>query len=115
MQTENKVKTDYAPIAKKAADKLDWPTTGQFLGALSALGILLLILGVINLWFLLHADVNSWLHLANSVLLLGGVCCCHLPFILPGATCSDHYRVTSLGKPDARGQTGRTFAKSPPA
>lgn len=74
MQTETKVKTDYTPIAKKARGRsLDWPTTGQFLGALSALGILLLILGIMNLWFLLHAAVSSWLHLANSVLLLGGV------------------------------------------
>ncbi len=52
---------------------LDWPTTGQFLGALSALGVLLFILGAINLWFLLHSGANTWLHLANSVLLLGGV------------------------------------------
>ncbi len=57
----------------KALRLLDWPTTGQFLGALSALGILLFILGAINLWFLLHSDANTWLHLANSVLLLGGV------------------------------------------
>ena len=57
----------------KARRLLDWPTTGQFLGALSALGILLFILGAINLWFLLHSDANTWLHLANSVLLLGGV------------------------------------------
>lgn len=50
-----------------------WPTTGQFLGALSALGVILLILGILNIWFLLHSPMGSWLHLANSVLLLGGV------------------------------------------
>jgi two-component system nitrate/nitrite sensor histidine kinase NarX len=50
-----------------------WPTTGQFLGARSALGVILLILGVLNIWFLLHSPIGSWLHLANSILLLGGV------------------------------------------
>lgn len=74
MQPESRVQTDYpsaqAPVRKR---RLDWPTTGQFLGALSALGILLFILGILNIWFLLHTDAGSWLHLANSVLLLGGV------------------------------------------
>jgi len=51
----------------------DWPTTGQFLGALSALGIILFILGALNIWFLVHSGTGGWLHLANSVLLLGGV------------------------------------------
>jgi len=52
---------------------VEWPTTGQFLGILSALGVLLFILGMMNIWFLLRTDTGSWLHLANSVLLLGGV------------------------------------------
>ncbi|MCO6413391.1 MAG: GAF domain-containing protein [Thiogranum sp.] len=52
---------------------LDWPTTRQFLGALSALGILLLVLGILNIWFLFSSDLSNWLHLANSVLLIGGV------------------------------------------
>jgi two-component system nitrate/nitrite sensor histidine kinase NarX len=51
----------------------DWPTTGQFLGALCALGVLLFILGIMNVWFLLRADVSHWLYFANSVLILGGV------------------------------------------
>ena len=50
-----------------------WPTTGQFLGALSALGIILLVLGALNIWFLLHSPSGGWLHLANSVLLIVGV------------------------------------------
>ncbi|MDT8387164.1 MAG: GAF domain-containing protein [Thiogranum sp.] len=52
---------------------LDWPTTRQFLGALSALGIVLLVLGGLNIWFLLNSVFSNWLHLANSVLLLGGI------------------------------------------
>jgi two-component system nitrate/nitrite sensor histidine kinase NarX len=52
---------------------LDWPTTRQFLGALSALGILLFVGGIINIWFFLRADATNWLHLATSVLLIAGV------------------------------------------
>lgn len=52
---------------------LDWPTTRQFLRALSALGILLFILGILNIWFYLSSPAGSWLHLANSILLIGGV------------------------------------------
>ncbi len=52
---------------------LDWPTTRQFLRALSALGILLFILGILNIWFYLSSPTGSWLHLANSILLIGGV------------------------------------------
>jgi len=52
---------------------LDWPTTRQFLGALSALGILLLILGIVNIMQFLNDEGSSWVHLANSVLLIGGV------------------------------------------
>ncbi|VAW82686.1 Nitrate/nitrite sensor protein [hydrothermal vent metagenome] len=57
----------------RARRLLDWPTTGQFLSALFALGILLFILGAINLWFLLNSTSGTWLHLANSILLLSGV------------------------------------------
>lgn len=62
--------------ADRSADRrrlFGWPTTGQFLGALSALGVILFILGVLNIWFLLKSPAGSWLHLANSVLLLVGV------------------------------------------
>ncbi len=51
----------------------DWPTTRQFLAALSALGITLLILGLMNIWDFLHAEESNWLHLANSVLLVSGI------------------------------------------
>jgi two-component system nitrate/nitrite sensor histidine kinase NarX len=51
----------------------DWPTTRQFLAALSALGITLLILGLMNIWDFLHAEQSNWLHLANSVLLVSGI------------------------------------------
>jgi len=51
----------------------EWPTTRQFLAALSALGITLLVLGLMNIWDFLHADQSNWLHLANSVLLVGGI------------------------------------------
>lgn len=51
----------------------DWPTTRQFLAALSALGVTLLILGLMNIWDFLHAEQSNWLHLANSVLLVSGI------------------------------------------
>jgi len=51
----------------------DWPTTRQFLSALSALGITLLILGLMNIWDFLHAEQANWLHFANSILLVGGI------------------------------------------
>ncbi len=51
----------------------DWPTTRQFLAALSALGITLLILGLINIWDYLQEEQTNWLPLANSVLLVGGI------------------------------------------
>lgn len=53
--------------------RLPEPTTNQLLGALSALGALLLILGVLNVWFYLSTDSTSWLLLANSILIIGGV------------------------------------------
>lgn len=64
--------TDYDPVSNRRR-LFGWPTTGQFLGALSALGVILFVLGVLNIWFLLHSSSGSWLHLANSVLLIGGV------------------------------------------
>ncbi len=51
----------------------DWPTTRQFLAALSALGVTLLILGLMNIWDFLHAEQSNWLHFANSILLVGGI------------------------------------------
>ncbi|VAW72599.1 Nitrate/nitrite sensor protein [hydrothermal vent metagenome] len=51
----------------------DWPTTRQFLSALSALGITLLVLGLMNIWDFLHAEQSNWLHFANSILLVGGI------------------------------------------
>jgi two-component system nitrate/nitrite sensor histidine kinase NarX len=70
MQSEHETLADYTSNRRRL---FGWPTTGQFLGALSALGVILFILGVLNIWFLLHSSTASWLHLANSVLLLGGV------------------------------------------
>jgi len=64
------------PLADRASNRrrlFDWPTTGQFLAALAALGIILFVLGVLNIWFLLESDHSGWLNLANSVLLFGGV------------------------------------------
>jgi two-component system nitrate/nitrite sensor histidine kinase NarX len=51
----------------------DWPMTRQFLGALSALGILLFVLGLINIWLFLRTEETNWLHLATSVMLVAGV------------------------------------------
>ncbi len=80
MSPDYRVKTDYDYIAQRQTERqrrlrlLDWPTTRQFLRALSALGILLFILGVLNIWFFLTpATGGHWLHLANSILLIGGV------------------------------------------
>jgi two-component system, NarL family, nitrate/nitrite sensor histidine kinase NarX len=67
---------EYESLADPASHRrrlFGWPTTGQFLGALSALGLILFVLGVLNIWFLLRSESGGWLHLANSVLLLGGV------------------------------------------
>lgn len=52
---------------------LERPTTRQFVGVLTALGMLLFILGVLNIWYFLRADASQWLHLANSVLPISGV------------------------------------------
>ncbi|HFD80263.1 MAG TPA: GAF domain-containing protein [Gammaproteobacteria bacterium] len=52
---------------------LEWPTTRKFLGALFGLGILLLVLGVLNIWYLWGSGFGSWLQIANSVLLIGGI------------------------------------------
>jgi len=80
MNTETQVKQEQAYSSRDARSRrprwmrpLDWPTTRQFLGALSALGILLFVLGIINTWFFLRADASNWLHLATSVLLIAGV------------------------------------------
>jgi two-component system nitrate/nitrite sensor histidine kinase NarX len=66
----------YNPLPDSVGNRrrlFGWPTTGQFLGVLSALGAMLLVLGVLNIWFLFHSETGSWLHLANSILLVGGV------------------------------------------
>jgi two-component system nitrate/nitrite sensor histidine kinase NarX len=52
---------------------LGWPSTRQFVGLLTALGGILLVTGAVNLWFLIQADNNHLLYLANSVLLIIGV------------------------------------------
>ncbi len=73
---ESRMNRKYDTLAEPIPNRrrlVDWPTTGQFLGVLSALGVLLFILGVLNIWFLLQSETGGWLHLANSVLLLGGV------------------------------------------
>ncbi|MEN8760936.1 MAG: GAF domain-containing protein [Thiogranum sp.] len=79
MSSESRIKSVHEYVAKRQAARrprlrlLEWPTTRQFLGVLSALGILLLILGVLNIWYSLHSDGSTWLYLANSILLIGGV------------------------------------------
>jgi two-component system nitrate/nitrite sensor histidine kinase NarX len=86
MRSQSKVKSDYQYVAHSQNTRshlsrlLDWPTIRQFLFAVSALGILLLILGTVNIWFFVYSDVHTWLHLANSVLLLGGVLLLSLAF-----------------------------------
>lgn len=79
MSSEPQVKRGHEYVANRPATRrprlrlLEWPTTRQFLGVLSTLGILLLILGVLNIWYSLHSDGSTWLYLANSILLIGGV------------------------------------------
>ena len=79
MSSESRIKRVHEYVANRQAARphrlrlLEWPTTRQFLGVLSALGILLLILGVLNIWYSLHSDSSTWLNLANSILLIGGV------------------------------------------
>ncbi|HHJ14670.1 MAG TPA: GAF domain-containing protein [Gammaproteobacteria bacterium] len=51
----------------------EWPTTRQFLYGLAALGVTLLVLGLMNIWDFLRAEESNWLHMANSVLLVGGI------------------------------------------
>ena len=79
MNSESQAKHDYDAGTPRHTRRPRWtrpldpPTTRQFLGALSALGILLFVLGIINTWFFLRADASNWLHLATSVLLIAGV------------------------------------------
>ncbi len=80
MNTESQVKPDYEHASRQRGQRplwlrpLDWPTTRQFFGALSVLGILLFVLGIMNTWFFLRPDdAGSWVHLATSVLLIAGV------------------------------------------
>ena len=79
MSSEPHVKSAYEYVEQRRTARspwlrlLDWPTTRQFLGVLSTLGILLLLLGVLNLWYSLHSEGATWLYLANSILLIGGV------------------------------------------
>jgi len=79
MSSEPQAKNGYECVTNRRAARrsrlrlLEWPTTRQFLGVLSTLGILLLILGALNIWYSLHSDGSTWLYLANSILLIGGV------------------------------------------
>ncbi|MGB5728690.1 MAG: histidine kinase [Thiogranum sp.] len=79
MSSEPQAKNGYEYVTNRRAARrsrlrlLEWPTTRQFLGVLSTLGILLLILGALNIWYSLHSDGSTWLYLANSILLIGGV------------------------------------------
>ncbi|MGD8615275.1 MAG: GAF domain-containing protein [Gammaproteobacteria bacterium] len=75
MNTEARVRhdQDFRVQRSRWMRMLELPTTRQFLGALSALGILLFVLGIINIWFFLRTDHTNWLHLATSVLLIAGV------------------------------------------
>ena len=79
MSSDSQIKRGQQYLADRRAARrprlrlLEWPTTRQFMGVLSTLGILLLILGVLNIWYSLHSDGSTWLYLANSILLIGGV------------------------------------------
>ena len=79
MSSDSQIKRGQKYLADRQAARrprlrlLEWPTTRQFMGVLSTLGILLLILGVLNIWYSLHSDGGTWLYLANSILLIGGV------------------------------------------
>ena len=79
MSSDSQIKRGQQYLADRRAARrprlrlLEWPTTRQFMGVLSTLGILLLILGVLNIWYSLHSDGGTWLYLANSILLIGGV------------------------------------------
>ena len=79
MSSDSQIKRGQRYLADRRAARrprlrlLEWPTTRQFMGVLSTLGILLLILGVLNIWYSLHSDGSTWLYLANSILLIGGV------------------------------------------
>jgi two-component system nitrate/nitrite sensor histidine kinase NarX len=79
MSSDSQIKRGQKYLADRQAARrprlrlLEWPTTRQFMGVLSTLGILLLILGVLNIWYSLHSDDSTWLYLANSILLIGGV------------------------------------------
>jgi len=79
MDTEIQARQDYDEAVPRHTRRprwmrpLDLPTTRLFLAALSALGILLFVLGIINTWFFLRAEASNWLHLATSVLLIAGV------------------------------------------
>ncbi len=84
MKSESRVKSGYQCVGNRRSARrlrlLEWPTTRQFLGVLSTLGILLLILGALNIWHSLHSESSTWLHLANSILLVGGVLLLSLAF-----------------------------------
>ena len=79
MSSDSQIKRGQQYLADRQAARrprlrlLEWPTTRQFMGVLSTLGILLLILGGLNIWYSLHSDGSTWLYLANSILLIGGV------------------------------------------
>lgn len=79
MSSDSQIKRGQRYLADRQAARrprlrlLEWPTTRQFMGVLTTLGILLLILGVLNIWYSLHSDDSTWLYLANSILLIGGV------------------------------------------
>jgi two-component system nitrate/nitrite sensor histidine kinase NarX len=79
MSSESPVKRDYDYATQRHAVRprwlrlLDWPTTRQFLTALFTLGILLLIVGTLNIWFFLYSGAGNWLHVVSSILLIGGV------------------------------------------
>jgi two-component system nitrate/nitrite sensor histidine kinase NarX len=79
MSSDSQIKRGQQYLADRRAARrprlrlLEWPTTRQFMGVLSTLGILLLMLGVLNIWYSLHSDGSTWLYLANSILLIGGV------------------------------------------
>ncbi|MEE9422145.1 MAG: histidine kinase [Gammaproteobacteria bacterium] len=52
---------------------LSWASTRQFVGLLTILGSILLLIGAVNFWFLINSDDGNGLHLANSLLSIIGI------------------------------------------
>lgn len=70
---ESRSTTQQATVHTSARPSPDRARNQPFVALLVALGILLLGLGVANLWFYFSSGAHHWLQLANSILLVVGV------------------------------------------